>query len=62
MVRPSHNLSNVVVGGIRDYAEQLEDEEGREVPDEEAHERLLRIGLVEVGVLPPGTEDSDDSD
>ena len=62
MVRPSHNLSNVVVGGIRDYAELLEDEEDREVPDEEAHERLLRIGLVEVGVLPPGTENPNNTD
>lgn len=56
MVRPSHDLSNVVVGGIRDYADQLAAEHDREVDAEEAHEKLLRQALVDVGILPDGME------
>ena len=58
MVRPSHDLSNIVVGGIRDYAEQLEDEHGCEVDVEEAHEKLLRRALADVGLLPAGVDDT----
>lgn len=54
MVRPSHDLSNIVVGGIRDYAEQLETETGDDVDPEDAHERLLRKALVDVGILAAG--------
>lgn len=61
MVRPSHELSNVVVGGIRDYAEALEKECGHEVDPEDAHEKLLRRALVDVGVLPPGCTSDDDT-
>ena len=65
MVRPSHDLSNIVVGGIRDYAEQLEAETGDDVDPEDAHERLLRDALVDVGILTAGescTSTGSDSD
>ena len=45
MPRPNHNISNLLLGGIRDYA----DKEG--LSNEEAHEELLRIALSEVGML-----------
>lgn len=40
MVRPSHDLPALVVGGIKDYADQ----EG--IDPETAHEKLLRQALA----------------
>lgn len=62
MVRPSHDLSHIVVGGIRDYAERLAAEQGSEVDPEDAHEQLLRHALVDVGVLPQGCTPDDTGD
>lgn len=41
MVRPSHDLPAVVVGGVKDYADQ------ESINPEAAHERLLRQALAE---------------
>lgn len=45
MVRPNHDLPNLLVGGIRDYADQ----EG--LDDSEAHAELLRDALRNAGIL-----------
>jgi hypothetical protein len=45
MPRPNHDISNVLLGGVRDYAE------ANELSPEEAHRDLLRIALRDVGVL-----------
>lgn len=61
MPRPNHDLPNLLLGGVKDYA----DEQG--ISNEEAHAELLRIGLVEQGVLSrdlvtpdPGTDGNGD--
>lgn len=46
MPRPNHDISNLVLGAVRDYA----DEHG--LADEQAHEELLTMGLQAVGMLP----------
>ena len=54
MVRPNHDIPNLLVGGIRDYASS----EG--ISDEDAHAELLRIALSEVGILCNESEDSEE--
>lgn len=58
MVRPTHDLPNLLVGGVRDYAER----EG--IEPEEAHARLLKRSLRDVGILccESDTDDSDEED
>lgn len=45
MPRPNHNLPNLLIGGVVDYA----DEEN--MSKDEAHAELLTIALNEVGIL-----------
>lgn len=45
MARPSHDIPNLLLGGIRDYADQ------HDISSEEAHRRLLRRALKEVDIL-----------
>lgn len=47
MVRPNHDLPNLLVGGVRDYAQE------QDISDEEAHAELLRIALRDTGILCP---------
>lgn len=49
MPRPNHDIPNMLLGAIKDYADQ------HGLADEEAHALLLRVGLVAVGVLPAGS-------
>lgn len=44
MVRPAHDIPNMLLGAIRDYAER------EDITDEEAHICILRTGLLEVGM------------
>ena len=46
MPRPNHDISNLVLGAVRDYADE------HELADEDAHQELLTIGLQAVGMLP----------
>lgn len=50
MVRPNHDIPNLLVGGIRDYADQ------QDIDNADAHAQLLRIGLKEVDILPSQTD------
>lgn len=55
MVRPNHDLPNLLVGGVRDYA----DREG--IDDSEAHAQLLRHALRDVGILCNNTNTNTDA-
>lgn len=48
MARPSHDIPNLLLGGVRDYADE------HDITSEEAHRRLLRLALKEVGILACG--------
>lgn len=50
MPRPNHDIPGILLGGVRDYAAK------EEISRDEAHSRLLRIGLKEVGILPVGDD------
>lgn len=51
MVRPNHDLPGVLVGGIKDYAEE------HDISAEDAHAELLRQALVANGIT---IKDADD--
>lgn len=44
MVRPNHDIPNMLLGAIRDYAEK------QNIEAEQAHRCILRVGLREVGM------------
>lgn len=50
MPRPNHDIPGVLLGGVNDYADR------EEISRDEAHSRILRIGLKEVGILPLADE------
>lgn len=45
MARPNHDIPNLLLGGVRDYADE------EDISNEEAHAQLLRVALKEVGIL-----------
>ena len=45
MPRPNHDISNLLLGGIRDYANR------EDVTVDEAHADLLARGLRDVGIM-----------
>lgn len=45
MPRPNHDISNLLLGGIRDYADR------EDVSVDEAHSDLLARGLRDVGIM-----------
>ncbi|KYH23723.1 hypothetical protein HAPAU_42030 [Halalkalicoccus paucihalophilus] len=53
MPRPNHDVPGWALGGVNDYADE------QDISRDEAHTELLRIALIEVGIL-PGCDDEDD--
>lgn len=45
MPRPNHDIPNLLLGGVRDYAAE------NDISREEAHIQLLELALKDVGIL-----------
>lgn len=54
MPRPNHDIPNLLLGGVRDYAEQTDTD------PETAHIHLLRLALTEVGIFNGGAVGADE--
>lgn len=52
MPRPNHDLPNLLLGGIKDYARR------EDISRDEAHADLLARGLRDVGILSAVEEDA----
>lgn len=53
MPRPNHDIPSLLLGGVRDYAEE------QDISRDEAHAELLRIALKDVGIM-PGCDDTEE--
>jgi hypothetical protein len=51
MPRPNHDIPNLLLGGVKAYANE------HDMTNEEAHTELLRIALIETEILPGSTDD-----
>lgn len=55
MPRPNHDISNLLLGAVKDYAEE------QDLSPEEAHSELLRSALEAEGIICSG-DGGDDRD